>query len=509
MKRSERTYDQLFGVLRDTPTAASLTTEEIRSLIEKETGGIVLPPTRGIMARRIARAAGLLAMVVIAVRVGWPAGDQAGRTRAARSMQPSTAPPSETMEQGPAKVWRTPAEEPVEGIEDTHRLAAASATFSIPGGTSGESRHDRHGESSVAPSRASSGTRATPASRSEESSDPTTSLSPAQRPSDISTLPMLELSPEELASLGVTFADGGIQTVCEEYYTLATDQDRSTFARMGIDTTQRSGIVRMHLSIDTFNLTTRKHGWARVEDYSRIAPVIVLSSHFRNEHDITVSVASFKRSPIMASARSSIDSMVTFLPTALASGNVDRVMHDSDQSNPARILVPVHIRLGDALIAGSMKRRGADIILWYYPTPEFAAALPPRYRTPLQRELNVLADVVECNLPQREACRQLTGEPLLVNYCRRTSGALSGLNVSPNPAHDEIRMRYMLESQRTMTVALYGIRGEFVRELIPATPVPAGMRSESVRLGDVRPGAYMVVLRSDQGEHVSERLIVQ
>jgi hypothetical protein len=320
---------------------------------------------------------------------------------------------------------------------------------------------------------------------------------------------MLELSPEELGSLGVTFADGGIQTVCEEYYNLTTDQDRATFARMGIDTTQRSGIVRMRLSIDTFNLTTRKHEWTRVDDYSRIAPVIVLNSYFRNEHDNTVSVASFKRSPIMASARRSIDSMVTFLPTALASGNVDRVMHDSDQSNPARILVPVHIRLGDAPIAGSTKRRGADIILWYYPTPEFAAALPPRYRTSLQRELNVLADVVECNLPQREACRQLTGEPLLVNYCRRTSGALSGLNVSPNPAHGEIRMRYMLESPRTMSVALYGIRGEFVRELLPAAPISAGMRSESVRLGDVRPGAYMVVLRSDQGEHVSERLIVQ
>jgi hypothetical protein len=135
--------------------------------------------------------------------------------------------------------------------------------------------------------------------------------------------------------------------------------------------------------------------------------------------------------------------------------------------------------------------------------------LPERYRTSLQKELNAIANVMECNLPPVEVCRQMTGEPLLLNYCKRTSGALRGLNMSPNPAHGSVTMRYMLETQRTITAALHGIRGEYIRELVPEATVAAGSHSVTVQLGKVTPGAYIVVMRSEHGEQVAERLIVQ
>ena len=127
----------------------------------------------------------------------------------------------------------------------------------------------------------------------------------------------------------------------------------------------------------------------------------------------------------------------------------------------------------------------------------------------LRRNIQMIFQDPYSSLNPRMTLLQIVGEPLLVNYCRRTSGALSALNVSPNPAHGELRLRYMLETDRSVAVSLYDIHGAYVRELIPATSVHMGLRTESVQLGDVRPGVYMVVLRSDQGEQVSERMIVQ
>ncbi|MEP7217874.1 MAG: hypothetical protein ABI876_03105 [Bacteroidota bacterium] len=232
----------------------------------------------------------------------------------------------------------------------------------------------------------------------------------------------------------------------------------------------------------------------------------MLNSFVKGEHNNTVALSSFNRSPIMDSAKRSIGLMVNALERTFTNDN-GGAMDNGYQTSPARILVPVHIRPGARAVGGTA--RGADVILWYYPTPEFVAALPARYRISLQKELTVIADVVECNLPPGEACSRMTGVPLLSNYCKRISGALSGLSISPNPAHGSVAMRYTLENQRMIRAALYGIRGEFIRELMPATTSGTGAHLVTLELGDVTPGAYVVVLRSDREEQVSDRLIVQ
>lgn len=509
MNRSERTYNQLFGLLRDTHPANSLAPEEVQSLLEKPLEpaddtrrfGAISP------ARRAGIVMGLLGASIVGVWLALAPSSSPDRVAssgplllATRSQQkqPAAQPesnaaaPSTTSAAGETKVTgNTIAAPGAQPRATTPRAARVSRTLSaprVPAATAEETpTNDRSAQERTLAARKSS----------------------SSRPAETTAFPMLELSQDELKALGVAFIDGEIQTFGEEYYTIATDEDRALYASMGMDTSVRSGIVRMRVSIDTFGLTTKKYSWTRVESYSRIAPIIALNSYVRDEHSSAVVLNSFNRSPIVDSANRSIAFMVRALAKVLASDNVERMMHDADHANPAPMLVPVHIRLGDEPIGGSSKRRGADIILWYYPTPEFAAALPARYRISLQKELNAIADVVECNLPPGEACRQMTGEPLLLNYCRRTSGALSGLSVSPNPARGSVTMRYNVESDRTVTTALHGIRGERIRELIPSKGVGTGTHSVTLQLDGVAPGAYMVVLRTERGEEVSERLIVQ
>ncbi|MDB5035334.1 MAG: hypothetical protein JWQ98_2575 [Chlorobi bacterium] len=497
MNGSERTYSQLFELLRETP-AASFTTEEIQSLIERPPAEPASVP-HGPASRRAVRWIGVGgAAVAIALTGFWllpVAGPDRAITPIASHGDATTAPAaSRAGIPQPATHPDMKASTRAIGITDGPEAGNVPARREEPIAMRGSSNPIVHTR------------QPRPAGAMREKPDGMMDIAP--RHPAISTLPMLELSNDELKPLGVTFAGGGIQTAGEEYYTIATAQDRATFATMGMDTTQRTGIVRMRLAIDTSGVITRKDGWTRVNDYSRIAPIIVLNSYVKGEHSNTVALSSFNRSPIMDSAKRSISSMVNALERTFTHDN-GGAMDDGDQASPARILVPVHIRLGERQIGGSGSTRGADVILWYYPTPEFVAALPARYRISLQKELTVIADVVECNLPPGEACSRMTGVPLLSNYCKRISGALSGLSVSPNPAHGSMTMRYTVENQRTIRAALYGIRGEFVRELMAATTAVPGTHMVNVELGGVTPGAYVVVVRSDREEQVSDRLIVQ
>ncbi len=505
MSRSERTYHELFTLLRETPPTASLTPEEVQSLIEERSG----KPASGRSGllpggRMITGIAALLAVSLVGIwllRSPAPAPESAHTILPARqgtimTPQKNIAPRQETR---PEDIATTAAIPSVAGARESDRLPGTPRV--IPATSRSRPATHRQSASPAAPTMHGNADAIT-IGASDPSSD-----HPAMQPEG-TTFPMLELSAEELGALGVTIADGEIRTIGEEYYTLVTEQQRVKFAAMGIDTTTRTGIVRKQLTIDTSGITTTKYSWTRVERYSRIAPIIALGTYPKDEHTVFTMINSFDRSPII-DAKHSIGSMEDVLATMFARDNADSASHDSTRTDPARILVPVHIRLGDEPILGGTKRRGADIILWYYPTPEFAAALPARYRISLQKEMNAIADVVQCNMPPLEACRQMTGEPLLLNYCKRTSGALSGLSVSPNPARGAVTVRYTLGAERTVAVLLYGIRGEYVARLLPAASADAGTHSANVELGDVKAGAYMVVLRSDRGEQVSERLIVQ
>lgn len=539
MNRSDRTYGQLFDLLRESTPAESLTPREIQAIISEP-----LPDARTAAAwtSRLGLASGVIAVAVIATWVLWPESRPADGTTARlrpsasapvasapTTTSPNTALPSAAVRENAAQTAQLPVQ-PTHAVTQ-HREARTDANAlaaRVPSLHAEGSRMSRHG-SGASHARTLQAPPSTAAEDSTASANGAALLQPsraaaplllAHRTSNENneahvtrqmgsvTMHMLELRPDELKALGVTFVDGYIETFGEEYYTLATPQDRARFAQMGMDTTVSSGIVRKHLTIDTFGLTTYKHRWERVSNYSRIAPIIALNSYVHDAHMSTSMLNSFNRSPIMDSARRSIGPMVNALSRAIATDDMGSGAYGLDHANPARILVPVHMRLGDAPIIGSTKRRGADIVLWFYPTAEFVAALPARYRTGLQEELNAIADVVECNLPPREVCWRMTGEPSLLDYCKQSSGALRSLNVSPNPANGSVTVRYYLEHPRTVGASLYSIRGELVRDLVASAPMVAGEHSMSVALGNIQAGAYMVVMRSVEGEQVSERLIV-
>ncbi|MCC7439552.1 MAG: T9SS type A sorting domain-containing protein [Armatimonadetes bacterium] len=172
-------------------------------------------------------------------------------------------------------------------------------------------------------------------------------------------------------------------------------------------------------------------------------------------------------------------------------------------------LIPIYIRIGSSDIEGTNKKYGADIYLWYYPTPEFVAALPNRYRIPLQQELDVITDVVECKMPVGQVCERITGEKTFFDFCRKSSGSIAMVQAYPNPASNQVTCRYQLTNQRSVTITLHELSGKFLRELMAQQSVTAGIHEPELQLRDIPPGAYLIAVKTNTGDQAVQRIIVQ
>ncbi|HVZ41922.1 MAG TPA: hypothetical protein VHI13_21755 [Candidatus Kapabacteria bacterium] len=546
MNGSRQTYDQMMGLLRQAIPAASLNRQEVEAVIASA-GAEPAPRVRGASGRRVIWwSTGVILLLATGITAAWmftprtPSGNGAAistTSSALHTIRPARLDAVSNPGTASPGVKAAPRTDVSAVVQDAHPRSAEAVRLAARRSSAGSVPAPAHDAAHAMPhagAQASSVARhsgrhpSAPAVAAEPPSHaplqsigtaPQASADAVHRPAMDGTaapprpvpaeIPLLELTPAELRNLGITFANGGIEAFCEENYTLDNAAQIRTFAEMGLDTTKRSGIVRMHLTIDTFSLTVRKYPFVQVDHFSHIAPIVVLNTYCKDARSTMSTFNSFDQSPIMAEAKRPLAPMVQALTSALARDDAWSLLHDTARANPIRMLVPVHLRLGDEPIDGSTRRRGADIILWYYPTQEFVAALPDRYRVPLAGELAAIADVVECHLPQSAACERMTGAPSLLNFCGRSSGALLGLEASPNPAHGPISLRYTLASERTIRITLHTLRGEYLRDLVPAAPAGGGTHRASIRTEGLESGVYMIVMHSNQGEQVSERLIIQ
>lgn len=532
MNKSDRTYERMLSLLEQEQPAL-FSREEIAATIGTPAATVHGTPRR---SRWAALLVGVAAVAALGIWL-WPAGDtkpgaaqnSARGTSAAQSIAGSPAQRSSAQAGTPSPAPASPApastapastasnvpEGPATGAGTTGaapNVARPASTRSHQNVMRPDVMRPARTIAAAARHRGAVNTPAAVASESRDAGANDAGISDLGARTAIGTgIPTLDLTPEELRPLGVTIANGTLRTFAEERYTLATASDRARFAAMGVDTAAGDGIVRKLVSLGSFGATTTDHAWTRVEGHSPIAPVIAQISHIGNVQGPHSWLISFERAPILDEARRTLGPKLDALTMAVTLNSERSTDAKSDVdtglANPARNLVPVHIHLEHP--GNGAERRASEVILWYYPTREFVDALPERYRRSLQKEMNVMADVHECNLPPSEACLRMTGEMSLLNFCGRASGALKGLSVSPNPASGTFTLRYSLDDRRLISAALYNMRGAYVRDIMPAAQLAAGAHSATVKLKGVQPGAYIVLLHSEQGEQISERLIVQ
>ncbi|MBS1537887.1 MAG: hypothetical protein JST20_09080 [Bacteroidetes bacterium] len=153
--------------------------------------------------------------------------------------------------------------------------------------------------------------------------------------------------------------------------------------------------------------------------------------------------------------------------------------------------------------------KSEEFILWFTPTIEFADALPERYKLPFQKELNVRDQVVTNCVPAERACKTMKGSSPFFDLCRRESGALSSVTISPNPASESAECTFLLQSERDIYISLHEVSGRFVKTMIHNEPKSAGEQKVPLLLQGIPAGAYLVAISTSRGEQAVIQLIIQ
>jgi hypothetical protein len=153
--------------------------------------------------------------------------------------------------------------------------------------------------------------------------------------------------------------------------------------------------------------------------------------------------------------------------------------HKEQEEKLANItsLVPIQVRENTGMKATGTYDNG--LIFWYEPSKELFKALPQ-----LQQQLSA------------EACTQNKDQKL------------QSVSLYPNPANMYLFVNYTLSSSTNVSISILNLLGKVIAENISSHMANAGVNKESITLGDIPPGVYIVLLKTDSGEQSIQRLAV-
>jgi hypothetical protein len=153
--------------------------------------------------------------------------------------------------------------------------------------------------------------------------------------------------------------------------------------------------------------------------------------------------------------------------------------HQEQEQELANItsLIPIQIRENTGLKADAKYDNG--LIFWYEPNKELFKALPH-----LQKTLSA------------EACTQSNDQKM------------GNISIYPNPASMYLFINYTLSSSAKVSIDILDLSGKIVAENISSHIANSGEHKESITLGDILPGVYLVLLKTDSGEQSIQRLVI-
>lgn len=326
-------------------------------------------------------------------------------------------------------------------------------------------------------------------------------------PTTISITRILELTEEEMVPLNITMRGNQIEVYGEEKFSLDTPKRKVHFYKLGFDTTQRTVTCRQKVSAGVGSIESKSLPYTPIDTFSKLVPIIVCSDRKmdrKTEKIESSALVFFDSSPLLelfGMNREELDS------TMFRKDSPHLRLTDERNSMLASRLIPIRIRPNQTKRDIEESGRG-EYTLWYFPTEEFVAALPERYRTPLREELKLIADVEQHTLTSGEVCQRLTGETFF-DYCRKSSGALALASVYPNPTKGDVTCKFSLKNGRTLSFALYDIYGKHLRNLTEAQWMEPGDHEIAMNVKTTGSGAYLVVIKTDQGEQAVQRVIVE
>jgi len=167
-------------------------------------------------------------------------------------------------------------------------------------------------------------------------------------------------------------------------------------------------------------------------------------------------------------------------------------------------MIPVVINMGKNPEKNEMNSNDDfAFILWYDPTPELLEILPESVKARIEPELRALSESSQvCNTA-------IKGDEAYFDIWRACSGAVENLHTFPNPAKDQIYIKYNLTSQRTVTISINDLFGRRITDLMINVGHKPGLYEEHFTLDGINPGMYLISLKTDKNERAVQRVVIE
>jgi hypothetical protein len=173
-------------------------------------------------------------------------------------------------------------------------------------------------------------------------------------------------------------------------------------------------------------------------------------------------------------------------------------------------LIPIKIGYYSVIDRDSIKLISSEYTLWYLLNEDLIKALPERYHKGLQREYELITSVSEGEIPLVEACKQMEEHESYLDLCRYESASIKDLVVFPNPIRDnKFNIKFNLSKNCNIRIDIHEVSGKFIAN-IDNTQRRAGTNEFQLELGKlISSGVYLLSLKTNTGEQVVRRLIVE
>lgn len=167
-------------------------------------------------------------------------------------------------------------------------------------------------------------------------------------------------------------------------------------------------------------------------------------------------------------------------------------------------LIPIEVPVKNAKGKDGKILEDFKFILWYEPTEKLMQYLPEELGNQLRSELELLEN-------NNESCADvpMTGEDKYLGVWQGCNGALENLRVFPNPTNGPIAVDLNLDEVRNLTITLHDISGRKIKTIQSSINANVGAWTSKYNISDVKPGLYLLVVRSERGEQAVQRIVVE
>ncbi|MCX6148665.1 MAG: T9SS type A sorting domain-containing protein [Candidatus Kapabacteria bacterium] len=322
---------------------------------------------------------------------------------------------------------------------------------------------------------------------------------------------MLELNKVELSKIGITLEKDSIKLLYETEIDFVNQPKMKDYLKsMGIETDLNKIYVKTP-TFFKFNASLGKDSiisWSA--DFDRIAPIIVNTFNFEYEDNkyINAGAGCSSKSSKLTSENDRI--FVNELMKLTSKVNLENLrkstfidLKTNKETSLVNKLLPVKIILGDSTkkVEGN---KYSEVIVWLVPTPEFVGALPDRYRSEIEAELNIIAKVESGLASQDELCKET--KVGFFNICNNDNN-IKSVNAYPNPVQNEINLEFKLDKKAKVSINLKDISGKIIKNLITDLYLENQSFSQKLNLEGITQGMYLLEIKSSDGSIVIQKIL--